>query len=274
MKYLPFLAFLAGCAATSDLLDAVDELALSATTGGEESALGGTMSPAAIPSAERPDPFRECDATGGFEALFTRYDADGDGVLDAPEEDDVHAARGDRTDEEARMVGAQWALLVAVYDTDGDGAIGDSERAVLLEDFTARCEAVQDLLVTAFDTDGDGVLSATEEEAARAALDEAMANHEPPPGIEAEGAACGCPGPDGEHGEGHDGPPPADGDTSGRPAGPPPESAGAPAPGEIPPPLLDEFDTDGDGALSDTERAALQSTMRERIRTGAPLCGM
>jgi hypothetical protein len=39
----------------------------------------------------------------------------------------------------------------------------------------------------------------------------------------------------------------------------------------VPPPLLEEFDADGDGALSDTEIATLRASLRERITSGAPL---
>ncbi len=239
MKYLPALALLTGCSTLSDGLSAVDELALSATTGAEESVLGGTMSPAAIPADERPDPFRACDASGGFADLFARYDADGDGRLDVPEEDEVFSARADRSEEHRAMVMAQWAMLVTIYDTDGDGAIGESERAALLDDFTARCEAIQALLLADFDADGDGTLSEDEQATARAAIEEEMAGHHPP-----------AP-PEGSEG--------------------PPEAGAAPP---IPPPLLEEFDADGDGALSDAERITLQETMRARIRAGERLCGM
>ena len=241
MKYLLLLPLFACSTASS--LSAEDELTLSATTGGEEAVSGGTMSPMAIPTSERPDPFRACDAEGGFEALFDRYDADGDGRLDRPEEEEVTGSRGRGPDEE-QMVMAQWALLVTIYDTDGDGAISTTERADLLSDFTTRCESLQARLLAEYDTDGDGVLSDSEEETARAA-------------IEAEMEAMRA-----DHPEG--GPPEP-------PEGGPPEAGTAPP---VPPPLLDEFDTDGDGSLSDAERTTLRDTMRARIRDGEPLCGM
>lgn len=250
-NYLPALFLLAGCSAVSDALSAVEELALSATTGAEESLLGGTMSPAAIPADERPDPFRECDASGAFEALFARYDADADGALDAPEEDEVHAARDHRDAEQERRVGAQWALLLAVYDTDGDAILSDTEQSVLFDDFTVRCETVQALLTAEYDADGDGVLSEAEMDTARAEMEAEMAEnpHGPPP--------------EGEAGD----------ETGAGPHGPPPEGE-PPAPGSVPPPLLEEFDADGDGALSEDERVTMQAAMRERIRAGDPLCGL
>lgn len=239
MKYLLLLPLFA-CGTAASSLSAEDELTLSATTGGEEAVSGGTMSPSAIPTSERPDPFRTCDAEGGFEELFARYDADADGQLDAVEEGDVEDAR-ERGREEMGMVMAQWAMLVTIYDTDGDGAISETERAELLSDFTARCEALQARLIADFDTDGDGALSGAEQDAARAAIEAEMEEHR------------------GERPEGE-------------PPGPPPEGMdGAPP---VPPPLLDEFDADGDGALSDTELATLRETMRARVRAGDPLCGM
>ena len=51
----------------------------------------------------------------------------------------------------------------------------------------------------------------------------------------------------------------------------PPEDAYTVGGVPVPPPLLDEFDTDGDGSLSDTELATLRSSLRERVTSGAPL---
>lgn len=54
-------------------------------------------------------------------------------------------------------------------------------------------------------------------------------------------------------------------------AAPPPADGSAPP---LPPPLVDEFDADGNGALDSVELATLQATMRVRIRAGEPLHGM
>jgi hypothetical protein len=255
MKSTLSLLLLAGCGTTAgSTLSALDELTLSATTGGEESAVSSDamMSPSEVPDSERPDPFRACDASGTYTGLFEQYDADGDGRLDAPESDDVMAARDGRSGDQERMVMAQWALLVTVYDLDGDGALGESERATLLSDFTARCSAIQAFLLATYDADGDGTLSAEEQDTARAALDAEMASHAPPDGGPPEGERSDGGPPDGDCPEG----------------GPPTDASGAPP---IPPPLMDEFDADGDGQLSDTELTTLRDTMRARIQGGEPL---
>jgi Ca2+-binding EF-hand superfamily protein len=264
---------LLACTSSGTSLSAVDELTLSATNGAEEAltAVGNFMSPDALPDADRPDPFRQCDASATYADLFGRYDADANGELDTPESDEVFTARGDRSDRDEMRVEGQWAMLLAVYDLDGSGVLEESERATMLDDFTARCEALQAQLVAEFDTDGDGVLSDTEQEAAREALDARHGDHTD---VEPDGSPCdgdGAPPDDsgagsGDH-AGRGGPP--DGASEG---GPPDSTDGRPAPGDVPPPLVDEFDTDGDGTLDDAELTTMRDTMRDRIRNGDPLC--
>jgi Ca2+-binding EF-hand superfamily protein len=184
-----------------------------------------------VPPPELVDPLRVCDAGVSYDELFGMYDADGDGDLDAGEQDAVFGARDDRPDPEAMLAMGWWMMLLAVYDLDGDEALSSDERATLLDDFTTRCDTLQAQLLADFDADGDGELDDEEEEAARAALEADMADMPAP------------------------GEPPRE---------PPPE------PGSFPPPLLDEFDTDGDGAMSDEELTAMRDTIRGRIRAGDP----
>lgn len=225
------LSMLVAC---SSGLSAEEELTLSATNGAEESFAGEAIAVDAVPDAERPDPFRACDASATYSDLFGRYDADGDGALDAREEETVQAGRGDRSEMQQRMAELQWGMLVTVYDLDGSGALEDAERVTMLEDFTVRCTAIQAKLLADFDADGDGALDADEQDTARATMEEDREAH------------CA------ERGE-----------------GPPPGAR--PAIGAVPPPLLDEFDADGDGALSDTELSTLRAALRAHIRAGDPL---
>ena len=243
---------LLACSALSEL-SAADELTLSATTGGEESLApsDSLMTVSAVPANERPDPLRECDASGTYTELFGRFDANADGALDTQESDSVMTARSDRSDHDAEMVRGQWAMLLAVYDIDGNSVLDDSERATLFADFTERCGVLQAKLLADFDADGDGQLSDSEKDTARASLQKEMGAH----------------GGDAEHGdqpgEDCDHAPPENGTDGDRPA--------APAAGELPPPLVDEFDANSDGTLDDAELSTLRDTMRERIRSGAPL---
>lgn len=134
-----------------------------------------------------------------------------------------------------------WAVLALVYDADDSGDLSDAERQALLDDFTARCEVLTERVIAEFDADGDGALSAEEQATAEAALAD---RHEE------------CTG---------GGPPPGDAPTDGeRP--PPPDAAS----GDVPPPLLDAFDADGSGDLDTSELDTLRTTVRARIRSGEP----
>lgn len=234
------LILLAGCAGTN--LSPEAELTLSATNGAEEALVAESKSAStdAVPDGERPDPFRACDAEATYADLFGRYDADADGDLDTRESGAVTDARAERSDRDARMLRDQWEILLRIYDLDASDDLDAPERATLLDDFTVRCDALQARLLEEFDTDADGALSDTEKDAARADLDERMAEH-------CEGMREGGPP--------HDGPP-----EGGLFSGPP----------DLPPPLV-EFDADGDGALSDAETATMRAAMREHIRGGDPM---
>lgn len=241
------LILLLSACGVSDLgdLPAAADLLLSTTSASEERTVssGSAASPDDLPPEFAPDPFRECDGGATWASLFGQFDADADGVLDVEEEGAVQATYTEGSDPGAiGRLWMQWGMLLLVYDLDGSASLDDSERATLLDDFTIRCATLQSLLVDQFDVDGDGVLSDAEMDVARGVLD-AMAP---------------------EHHEGCDGGPPMGG---------PPEDAPTVSGVPVPPPLMDEFDTDGDGTLSGTEADALRTSMRERVRAGDPLMG-
>jgi len=240
-------------------LSATDELTLSAASTKEEVLVDGEDAAAAsMPEREAPPPpFSECDALGRFEDLRAEYDSDGDGTLSADEEQAVLDAREERGDPADRHMQGLWHMLGLVYDLDESHSLDDTERRTMLEDMTVRCDALQAQLLAEFDTDGDGVLS---EDELAVATSEAEAAFE-------EGHDQTCPGMEGGGAEG-----------GGRPEGEgaPPEGGGEPpeflegGDRAVPPPFV-EFDTDGDGLLSDSELTTLRETMRERIRSGEPL---
>ena len=270
---LAALSTTAACGSDT-LLTAQDELLVSAISG-QEDYLGGAEtisggggdSTDGVSEEERaegdrrgpPPMFRECDAAGTYTGLFSAYDEDADGELGAPEQDavmDEHA--GPEQGPRGQLLG----MLRVVYDIDVDGQFSEAERATLLDDFTARCQAIHDQILIEFDADGDGDLSEAEQETARAAHQDRMeaARADMKACREAMGQdECDRGGREGggEGAERGDGPPP-EGAEGERGDGPPP----------IRGPLADEFDTDGDGELSEAEVAALRAEVRERIRSG------
>lgn len=229
------LIYLFACSGLSFDLTGEEELVLAAASGPEEAMVeGATPVSSAMPEGERPDPMRECDASGDFSHLLGQYDADGDGNLDRREEGDVDEARGFRGEEERHRVEGAWAMLLAVYDDDGSCSLEETERTTLLDDFTARCDALQARLLEEFDADGDGALSAEEEATARASLQSRAPEGAPP-----------------ERGE--------------RPEG-------GPCEGTVPPPLA-AYDTDSDGYFSADEYATMRPLVRQEVREGGPVFG-
>ena len=239
---IPFL--LAACAGANDSLTAEQELLVSATSGAEE-AFASTAVSGEMPTSDgrdQPPLMRECDAEGSFVGLFEEYDADGDGELGPPEEDEVFGAREGRDQMEARNARDRMHLLGLIYDTDRDGELSDSEKAVLFDDFTVRCEVLHERLLADFDADGDGELSDSELATAEASMQEMM---------EAQRAEMEANRPEGDG---------------------PPMGEERPDPDAVPEPLSD-FDTNGDGTWSEAELAALREELRAHIRAGDPLCG-
>lgn len=227
---VPLALLLATACEATDDVSAEDALVQTAIAGEEESLSRDNFAM----TDEAPQPLlRECDAQRDYDKLFEEMDANASGALDEGERDDVQAHHP------PPFAPGPWQMIAFVYDTDRSGDLDESERAVVLDDFTARCEALHDKLLAEFDADGSGDLDDSELAAAKDALDE---RRPPPP----------------EDGERPAGPPP-EGE---RPAGPPPE-------GELPPPFR-SFDADADGSLSATEFAALQTDVRAHIRNGDP----
>ena len=276
------LLALSACAGddSASTLSAEDELLLTALSGEEEalsrspegaegdSAYADPMSDEA--GGDRPPLMRECDAEGTYTGLFSAYDGDASGALEAPEEEQVAEARGERGPEEDLRRVIAFTVIQRVYDANDDQQLSESERNTLFADFTERCEVLHDRLVEDFDTDGDGVLSDSELQAAEEELH--AREEERRAECEAEDPMGGAGGPpEGADGEG----PPEGGGPDGMGSGPygsGPDGSEPPDPRDmVEHMLLDRFDTDGDGAWSGTELADMQAELRARIVSGEHL---
>ncbi len=263
--------FTFGCADLKDELSATEQLLLSAVSGAEDSMSGetgarmeddgsGAGGPQGGDRAAAPPMFRMCDAEGTFQGYVEAYDTDESGLVDGEETEDVmreHAGRAEgprEGDPREHFL----HLLRVVYDVDQSREFEEGEMAQIFDDFTVRCEVIQEQLLAEYDADGDGALSEAEQDAARVGQEEKLrAEREeveacrdemgPPPEARGEGG----PGEGGEGGEGR--------------------GEGGPGAGGAPPfgPLEMEFDADEDGALSEGELATLRDTLRDRIRSGA-----
>lgn len=155
----------AACDATGGF-DAGDALVARAVAGEEEELAGSEMAR----DDKKPLDFgRACDAPAEFAALFADADVDADGALDEEEGRDARRRHGPPPH--------VFHLVRWVYDADDDGSLSETELALLLDDHTARCEAMQERLLADFDADGDGTLSEAEKEAAREARPEGPPRH-------------------------------------------------------------------------------------------------
>lgn len=263
-RFLPFV-LLAACNGLS-ALNAESELLLSATMGEEEGVLGADAKSELLSSTDpdRPQLFRDCATEDDYSHIWGQYDTDGDGALSETERDAVAEAREGRSREEDHRMAQRWEMITLIYDVDADGALSESERGELESDFSARCEALHARLVAEFDTDGDGELSAEEqataEEAMAARFEEMRSEEGERPDGPPEGEEGGPP-------QGQGGPGGSEDCEGGPPAGAQGEGMDS---GALPPPVA-EFDTDGDGVLSDSELTALREDLRARIRSGEPL---
>ena len=251
-----------GCVILSDERAAMDELLVSSLSGAEDSMSGetgarmmddgSTMDEASggpdgggggTDRSKAPPMFRVCDAEGSFIGLVEAYDADESGMVDGPEVDDVEREHAGRKKGPRRHF---LHMLRVVYDTDRSGEFEAGELDLIFTDFTARCEAIHAEVLFQYDADGDGELSDSERDAAR---DGHMAQMQ----TEREEMKDCLERPEGAEG------------------GRPPEGAGeGMGPDGEPPfgPLEQEFDADGDGALSEAELATLRAEMRVRIASG------
>jgi Ca2+-binding EF-hand superfamily protein len=243
------------CDGAMSELSTEEALTLRAISGEEEDLQEGEGLLTGTSDGERGRPplFRECDAPGARDAQVTEFDADGDGAVSEAE---GRPARGDKQEQTHHE--HAWRMLLDVYDLDADGALSETEDATLLEDFTVRCEAIHARLIADFDVDGDGQLS---EEEQLAVQEEREARH-----AEREAAMSEEGGPPPRRGG--QGAPPAAGEAPDTDGGRPPRGEGT---CEGRPDHLDRWDADGDGVLSEEELGLMRATMRELIRSGAPL---
>lgn len=221
-----FVVATAGCGLDYSL-QAVESLVVSAIDGAEDYL---TSNPGALST----DAFRDCDTARTYVELFESADDDGDGELSESEAD---AAVGAYAIDEAQA--ALLGLVQLIYDLDDDGSFSQSELDALFDDFSARCESLQDELVV--QGVGDG--------ASQGGGDRYSSEGGRPPRQEEAGEMDECRR-----------------SCSGRDRG---ESAGMG-------PVVDEFDRDGDGELMDAELDEARSTIRARLRRGDnphPGCG-
>lgn len=254
------LALLAGCSASpggSDL-SVEGELLLTVVSAQEEELRPGyddlhTDPQRAGEAVDQPSVMRECGSEAILTSLTERYDADADGALAVSEEDEVWADREGRSNRGWKRQARRWQLIKLVYDLDGSDSIEGEELTSLVADFDARCEARQADILAEFDLDGSGDLDETE----LTAVEEAVAERR----SERTGEC--------NRGEG-------DGEGMGGETGERPTQAGMPGmgrgergdPGDR---VIEAWDTDLDGTLSDGELTALRATLQERIRTGEPI---
>ncbi len=125
---------------------------------------------------------RRAGATAGadFRAkILKEFDADGDGTLSAVEREQAKAAMAKRRDGLAGAEGRNKGELLKQFDKDGDGKLNEAERAALREAIAKRGGAGDQRKIPAeilkrFDTDGDGTLNDKERQAAMKAREEMM----------------------------------------------------------------------------------------------------
>ncbi|OGK05261.1 MAG: hypothetical protein A2W80_07030 [Candidatus Riflebacteria bacterium GWC2_50_8] len=149
------------------------------------------------------------------------------------------------------------AEMLAKYDTDGDGALSDTEKTAMHTAMKAEMEAKKAEMLAKFDADGDGSLSDTERQAMQTArkaeMEAKMLEKFDTDGdgtlSDTEKAAMEKNRPARVEGKGQRGPKGGQGMRDGK----------------MPEEMLTKFDTDGDGSLSDTEKAAMQTAMKAEM---------
>jgi Ca2+-binding EF-hand superfamily protein len=201
-------------------------------------------SDAAWTSASGSEPF--VVESCGFNAITAQVLArfDADGSGDLG--DDERAAIAEEFGDPADRL----AILMSVYDSDGSGSLEAGELAVIKTDLEARCETRREALLEEFDANADGTLDETERAAAKDALRERFAERH----AERVGQFD-------RDGDGRLGPLERRG--AGRGVRERLEDRRAA--------LAEEFDVDQNGELDAEERAALAAHLRQCVRGEEPL---
>lgn len=203
---------------------------------------------AAVPSMPG-DADGVCDLDGRRAQVVARYDANGDGHLDATE---VAALRSDLSGTFLGRFGLAHRRPVMrrlhwVFDENGDGQLSHEERVAMVDALEARCQRVRAAVVARFDANGDGTLDATERQAAKDAFlarVQAMKQHVLD-----------------QYDVNHDGVL----DETERQALRDDRLAAIRARRAA---LVAQFDTNGDGSLDDAEKLALKHALQQRIAEG------
>jgi len=190
------------------------------------------------------------------EAILEQFDSDGDGRLSREE----RQAGGESLREAVKAALDELrAQLIAEFDVDGDGALSEDERLAAREAKRAEIEARRAELLERYDADESGRLEREE-------MEQAIADGEIPERPGRHGRR-GRGGPGGPGGEGFGPPLDGDGPHGARGEfGPGPRHDGRGPHGRaLSPELLERFDLDADGELSQEERHAAHDEMRHRF---------
>ena len=142
------------------------------------------------------------------------------------------------------IIGEQ--LVLEQYDTDKDGKLSDEEKAAVKAEIDKRMKARRDEMMKKYDKDGDGKLS-DEEKKARA--EDWKNSRDQRPGM----------------GEGRRGPRGSEG-RPGSPNGPRRGGAMDPVMMLGHDLIMEKYDTDKDGILSDSEKEALKADVKKAIQ--------
>ncbi len=184
------------------------------------------------------------------EEILAKYDADGDGVLSDTEREtmrsEMSALRGQRGQggQSGQRQRPNREEIIAKYDADGDGVLSDAEKETMRSEMGQRGERGERgqrgqrgqnstaAMVAKYDADGNGELSAAE-------LQQLLSEQENQSDMNQERGRRGGQG-QGEENQ-----------AQGRKQRMSREE------------MIAKYDADGDGKLSDTERAAMRADMKK-----------